>query len=271
VLAEVVRPLVDVARRSRAFERWFFIRYGDPDWHIRLRFRGDPRCLAAQVLPLLHDHAAPLLADGRIWRLDLATYEREVERYGGNAGIEFAEDLFEADSEAVLSIVEQLDIEDGADARWRLALRGCHLLLVDLGFDLAARTDVLRRSRAAFGVEHRVDKSFEGKLGQRFRPERAALETLLSARVGADHPLDPGFEALALRSDRLRGVAENLRARERAGQLTVPISHLAASFLHMHCNRLLRANHRRQELVLYDWLLRLYESEAARAQKAARV
>jgi hypothetical protein len=38
----------------------------------------------------------------------------------------------------------------------------------------------------------------------------------------------------------------------------------------MHCNRLLRAAQRQHELVLYDWLLRLYESEAARARAGRR-
>jgi thiopeptide-type bacteriocin biosynthesis protein len=267
VLTELVRPLVTAARKAKAFDRWFFIRYGDPGWHVRLRFRGDPKRLAAKVLPMLHERAAPFLESGRIWRIDLGTYEREIERYGGDDGIELAEQIFEADSEATLSIVELLDAEEGADARWRLALRGCHLLLVDLGFDLAMRTEILRRVRASFGAEHRVDKPFEGKLGARYRPERTALEALLAAPADADHPLSPGFEVLATRSERLRGVAKELGDREREGRLVVPMHEIAASLVHMHCNRLLRASQRTQELVLYDWLLRLYESEAARARR----
>ena len=48
-----------------------------------------------------------LLEDGQLWRLQLDTYEREVERYGGPEGMVLAERLFQADSEAVLEIVEQ--------------------------------------------------------------------------------------------------------------------------------------------------------------------
>jgi thiopeptide-type bacteriocin biosynthesis protein len=267
VLTDAVRPLLVRARKAKAFDHWFFIRYGDPSWHLRLRFAGDPNRLVSKVVPLLNELSRPLLANGRIWKFELGTYERETERYGGDEGIELAEELFEADSEAVLSIVEMLDADEGPDARWRLALRGCHLLLTDFELDLAARIEVLRRARTAFGAEHRVDKAFEGKLGMRFRPERTALEALLAAPVGADHPLGPGFEALATRSMRLRAICAELRARERAGRLTVSVTELAASVLHMHCNRLLPASQRMHELVLYDWLLRLYESDAARARK----
>jgi hypothetical protein len=50
----------------------------------------------------------------------------------------------------------------------------------------------------------------------------------------------------------------------RSGRLARPLADLAASFLHMHANRLLRSAQRAQELVLYDFLARLYESRAAR-------
>jgi hypothetical protein len=38
----------------------------------------------------------------------------------------------------------------------------------------------------------------------------------------------------------------------------------------MHANRLLRSAQRAQELVLYDFLDRLYEGQAARAKQAAK-
>ncbi len=40
ILRDVIAPLVAEVLGSGAAERWFFIRYGDPDWHVRLRFHG---------------------------------------------------------------------------------------------------------------------------------------------------------------------------------------------------------------------------------------
>src|SRR5262249_7768085 len=121
VLREVVQPVVESALRSGAAERWFFIRYGDPDWHLRLRFQGRPGRLQGEVLPALQAAAAPLLADGRLWRFQFDTYEREIERYGGPVGIVLAEQLFHADSEAVLALADWFTADSRGDLRWRLA------------------------------------------------------------------------------------------------------------------------------------------------------
>ncbi len=269
-LVSIVRPLVLAARDAKHIDRWFFIRYADPDWHLRVRFRGTPRNLASNVLPQLHERAAALSTSGRLWRIEIGTYEREIERYGGDEGIELAEAIFEADSDAALSILSLLDDEHGPDTRWRLALRGCHELLNDFGLDLGSRTRLVGDLRATFAAEHRIDKSFERELGKRFRAERASLESLLNATATMDYRLDPAFRILVERSDLIRPVVERLRAHEESGRLSVTLHELVADLIHLHVNRMLRSAQRAHELVFYDWLLRLYESQAARARRSPR-
>src|SRR6185436_2264047 len=59
LLRDYLAPVVEKAIDSGLASRWFFIRYGDPDWHVRLRFRGDPAKLYGELLPLLHEALAP--------------------------------------------------------------------------------------------------------------------------------------------------------------------------------------------------------------------
>src|SRR5262249_33208290 len=94
VLVEDVAPVAKEALDSGVTDRWFFIRYADPEWHVRLRFHGDPRRLRGELLPALERATEPLLADGRLWRVAHDTYEREVDRYGGAEAIELAESVF---------------------------------------------------------------------------------------------------------------------------------------------------------------------------------
>jgi thiopeptide-type bacteriocin biosynthesis protein len=266
VLRDLVRPLVEAVRRSGAADRWFFIRYGDPDWHLRLRFHGEPARLQGEVLPALQAAAAPLLEDGRLWRVQLDTYEREVERYGGAEGIVLAERLFHADSEAALALTVLLGQDTRGDTRWRLALLGMDLFLTDLGFDLDARRAVVHRTREAFAAEFCIGAEFGHQLGSKFRPEHKGLEALLDLTPGADDRLGAGVEILRRRSEGLAPVAAGLRGCARAGRLSVPPEELARSYLHMQANRLLRSAHRAQELVLYDFLDRLYHARAARGR-----
>jgi class I lanthipeptide synthase len=262
VLIHLVAAAVKRARRAKSLGGWFFDRGADAHGYIGLAIRGDSGRLP-KLLPWLHDAAAPLLADGRLLRIAVDTYARDVERYGGDQGIELAEAIFEADSDAVLAIVLRLDSAPAGDERWRLALRGCHELLVDLGLDLAVRTEVVRRAYEGLSLELRADKALEHGLGARFRKERAALDELLAAAPDGEHPLAPGLVAFAERSARLRPLAEELRARERSGHLTIPLRDLAAGFLRAHVGRLLRSDLRAQELVILGFLRRLYVSEAA--------
>jgi thiopeptide-type bacteriocin biosynthesis protein len=269
VLKELVVPLIRRATNGKWIDRWFFIRYGDPDWHLRLRCRGLPERLRTELIPSLESAVDALLADGRVWRFQFDTYEREVERYGGPEGIELAEKLFQVDSEAVVRILELLSGDEGADARWRLALRGMDMLLDDLGLTPDAKLGVVKPMRESYGREFRVDGSFERQLGAKYREERRELENVLGA-AQADHgDLAPGLAILKERSLQIAPIASTLKQLEVEGRLTVPIATLASSYLHMHANRFLRSAARAHELVLYDFLTRTYESRLARIRKAS--
>jgi class I lanthipeptide synthase len=235
-----------------------------------VRFAGDPELVNGALLGRLSAAAAEAIDAGLTWRLQLDTYEREIERYGGDDGIALAERLFTADSDATLAIVETTPRDDGAIARWQLALRGIDQLLAAFELPLAARAALVTRMRDSFGVEHGLDTALQRQLGERFRTHRAAIAELLAVPDDAgesDHDLAPGIAALAARGAVLRPMARELRAAEAAGRLDRSVDVLLDSYVHMHVNRMLTAAHRRQELVLYDLLRRHYDGIRARAPR----
>jgi lantibiotic biosynthesis protein len=264
LLNHAVAPLVRSSLFSGAADAWFFIRYADPDWHLRLRLRGEPGRLHAEVLPALEAAAAPLLETGQLSRLQLDTYEREVERYGGDRGIELAEEAFAADSDAVITIMGPLSGDAGLDLRWRLAMCGIDLLFEDLGLTLQEKRAAVLRMRDGFGREFGIGGNFRNWVSQRYRAERARLEALLEPGHDPPQPLAAGLDALRRRSVRLAPVAAELRQLDEAGRLSATISDIAMAYAHMHANRLLRSAQRAQELVLYELLGRAYSSQAGR-------
>ena len=211
-----------------------------------------------------------MLDDGRMWRLQLDTYEREIERYGGASGIELAEQLFCADSACVVDIVGMLDGDAGADARWRLALRGIDQLLDDLGFDLAQRLAVMQRSprlrspASTASTARSASSAASATSTARSASPSRACSIAPATPTATCRPASSGWPRARLANAPI--VAE-LRAAEQRGALTVSLAELAPSYIHMHVNRLIRSAQRAHELVLYDLLVRLYESRVARAKQ----
>lgn len=265
LLLERLAPLLREHQASGAVDRWFFLRYGDPDWHLRLRLHGAPDRLRAEVLPALERCAAAALADGTLRKMQLDTYERELERYGGDEIVPLSEEIFCIDSAAVSSILSEVSRDDGA--RWRLTLRGIDQLLVDLGLSLEQRHELMRASRIGLGREYSSESVLAKQVGDRFRKERLALEKLLDPDHDSSSPWRSPLEALAQRSCRLRQVVPQLQRRIDARASSAGLVELAGSYVHMHANRMLSASARAQERVLYDFLERIYEGRIARAKK----
>ncbi|MGJ7021090.1 thiopeptide-type bacteriocin biosynthesis protein [Streptomyces griseorubens] len=92
-------------------DRWFFVRYQDPDPHLRLRFHGDGEALNGRVLPALSRASRVLVESGALRSMTLDTYRPESDRYGGEALQEAAERLFRTDS---LSAIVHLRAARGA-------------------------------------------------------------------------------------------------------------------------------------------------------------
>ncbi len=266
VLKDLVGPLATKALGEKIASRWFFVRYGDPRWHLRVRFLGRPERLWSDLLPELRARAAPWLEDGRIWSFRLDTYEREVERYGGPDGIELAEILAHHDSESVIRILDLLEYEAGTEVRWRLLLWSMARWLSDLGFETERQIAIFERMSQRYRREFGGGKVLRGQLAQRLRKFRRELEALLEAGPGSDHPLAPGLQLLDERSRRWQSTLESLRRAAWEGRLTRSLEELAPSYLHMSANRILRAAGRPQELVVTDFLSRLLRSRLARSR-----
>lgn len=252
VLREAVAPFV--ASLGDAVDGWFFIRYSDPDTHLRVRFTGEPQRLYGQVLPAFRAALAPLMEQGVVRRVVLDTYRREVARYGGPEGVRAAERVFGADSDFVLAVLGVAGGDEGLDVRWRLAVAGTDRLLADAGVPLDERRAAVKTWRDGYVREQGdTGDSAKRRSGRLFRDERAALAALLDGEATSP-ALRVGLAALDRRSE----VAAPFLRQVPPGTL--------GSHVHMHVNRMLRAAQRTQELVVLDLLDRLYAARMARSK-----
>lgn len=261
LLIDKLAPLLSSLSAERTIERWFFIRYADPEPHLRLRFQAPNHALCLELNRVL----GSLLVDRRLWKIQFDTYQREIERYGGLAGTMASEEVFCADSEAVLGILQTLEGDNGLDSRWKIALLGIDTLLTDCEFGLDKRLRLMDRLRKSFDKEFNVSAPARQKLSERFRRERPELHAMLFREAGgrnADYEI--ARRAFARRSVRTRVAITSLLALEQRGELASNFVDIVGSYIHMHVNRLIRSSPRAHELVLYDFLYRLYDGNRAR-------
>jgi len=262
VLNETLVPLLERAERQGVVDQWFFVRYADPDWHLRVRAQGEPGALLRELIPQLTRGTQQLAAGGLSWKTELGTYEREVERYGGDAGIELAERIFAADSGYAAQCLRSIGADQ--DVRWHLTVAGLDTLLGALGFDLPGKLEVTTALASSFGREL-GGSNLDKQLADRFRTHRRRIEAILAPDaeqgLSAEHRTIVGAFA-----DRLRQPADALARAAAAQTLCRPLPHIAASLLHMHVNRMVRGDARAQEAVLYDLLRRTYRSALGRAR-----
>lgn len=194
-------------------DRWFFIRYADPDPHLRLRLHGDQALLNGVVLPRLHDMAGQLAADGLARGLRLDSYVPETERYGGPALIGAAEEVFHADSQLVL---EQL----AAPTDDRILSTAFAVTDLVRAFHRGYGGGWRRWLTATYPKQEQHHKAFAAR-------RRAALATI----TPHDLPDPQSQHAAAERLGRL------VRAQEERGALSASADAVLASLVHMHCNR----------------------------------
>jgi thiopeptide-type bacteriocin biosynthesis protein len=229
VLANSLFDIAEDAVASGMAEEWFFIRYADPDAHIRLRLRSGPTTVAADLLRHVCEWATGLMQAGVCLRFGFDTYDRELERYGGSAGMAIAESIFFADSRAVCRLLRLIQTHRLALEPRLLAVLSIDDLLAGLGLDESAR-----HSWYCMAVPRRDDT------GEEYRQVKVLLRTLLGAptslasQAGGQQVLD----VLADRRQALAHCAERLQAAHRRSEVPQPLDALLRSYVHLHCNRL---------------------------------
>jgi lantibiotic biosynthesis protein len=247
LLAGPVREFCDRQVRAARCASWFFIRYSDPQPHLRVRFRGDPNRMLAELLPEVCAWGSELMVAEQISHFSFDTYEREIERYGGPAGLAWAEAFFGVDSASTAEMLSMLSNRTSSD---RLALLAVSVdqLLADLGLEDADRLGWYKRQVTSRHIG-----------GEEYRECKTMLRAWFSPLQGGDSW--PSWLRGLLQS-RQRSV-EGLRKRwidlQKHAALTTSPDSILRSLVHMHCNRIVGADRGAEGKVL-GMLLRLRES-----------
>jgi thiopeptide-type bacteriocin biosynthesis protein len=252
VICDSMFTLAENAVACQFADSWFFIRYADPEPHIRLRFHGRAEVLTHQLFGHVCDWANRLMADGLCLKLQFDTYEQEVERFGGAKGMAIAESIFAADSRSAIRIMHHLRAKLWPHDQTTLIALSIDNLLRALALSSRDRLNWYKKQANPGGQD----------VGTEYRKRKDVLRPALAepARLFA------GYEngaALASIFDEHRvaisSAAQCLRELSDTGELQQPLDSLFSSFVHLHVNRLGALNALPEQTIL-SLLLRVRES-----------
>lgn len=259
ILAEAIKPLADELLSHGLIDQYFFIRYYDPEFHIRLRFHLIDTERIGTVISLVNNYLQPFLENGFIWKEQVESYTRELERYGSNA-IEIAESFFYYDSVTLLEMLALTEGDAREEIRWIWAIRAIDELLNSFNFSLQQKSAVMTVLKEFSAAEFAVDKPLTLQLNDRYREHKQTIEQIMNEGHETKTEVFPLIEILYKKKTSCSALAEEIIKLDKNKDLAVPLNSFISSLIHMMVNRIIKADPRLHEMVIYNFTSRYYQS-----------
>lgn len=245
ILRDTVPFFIEDIKNQKILKNWFFIRYNDPEPHLRLRIRLKNIGFFGDLIKIFNNHFDPLITNFTISKIQLDTYSREIERYR-DINYDYTESFFEYDSEAILNylvIEPRLD-----DEKYKLyySFFAIDSFLDICGFNLSKKHEVLRNLQKSFKTEFSISSFTKKELLNSFREFEVNIENVIKKMTFTN----------------LTDIVDFRNSRIKNTNVDLCLSSLyISSFIHMSINRQFTSRQREYELIIYDHLFRFYEKK----------
>ena len=248
LLVEEIQPLVQELTQEERINQWFYLRYSDPQPHLRLRFLSpntEHRNYLQQRIPVA---LSSYFQKDLIWKVQMDTYNRELERYGTTT-IELSEYVFSVNSQLCLNVLEHLTDDTHV---FLISLKVIDELLNSFGYTLDEKINLSKENFEAFKEEFNADKQFKKQLNIKYQQLKEGINSTLKASISS-------FEFLKtheLYNETYLQVLQRLKVG--LSEEAIALDDYLSSQIHMFINRIFRDKLRLHELVCYSCLYRYY-------------
>ncbi|MGN8072134.1 lantibiotic dehydratase [Mucilaginibacter sp. SG564] len=251
LLCDEILPLITTIEK-REVSSWFFIRYQESGYHLRLRLKVNPADVGP-VMIKLNDQLNASLQAHEIKKLQTDTYAREIERYGADI-IELIEDFFCDSSKLIIHFIKA---RMPFYSHHSLAIINMDELLALFMPSIVDQISFLELVSDSFYQEFSGTKALKVDLDLKYRELKNEIQSRLH---------DPYcFKTLKLDKHHHDFLQQaNLLAKKAARFGAERKIALLADMIHMHFNRLFTEDEREQEYIVYHCMLKYKLSVKAR-------
>lgn len=245
-----ILPIADKLYKHQLIDSCFFIRYNDPDFHIRLRFKTRNN---NELLNILTPMWNQLIKEQKISKVVVDTYMQETKRYD-RINIELIESIFSVDSYSCILILKQLQLigADLSNMRWMLSMKMIDGMLNALKYNYMEKYDLISNLATCFKQEfHFTTPDYTKQISKKYRIYLSEIE-----RIMKDDSVSPLIEKLiSNREEKLIPLFTKLQLNANNTERII------GSIIHMYMNRWFRTQNRLYEMIIYSFLEKYYKQQ----------
>lgn len=258
LLVKHILPLFNRWLGSGFLNQWFFVRYGDPEYHLRVRLNIDP-VNTGLLIRGFTNALAPLVNAGIISDLQTGVYEREIERYGADI-IQDLERSFCSSTHLICKFFSIL-MENGTDdyALFEFTYFTLNILLNSFKYELADKNRLFEQFYHYMSPEFKCSDKTKDQLKRKFREIRSANKFLPKQGFLVKYKVSVEIDYFRYSHQQLNHLTSSWPLSRK--------DELVGDIIHMHLNRVFSSSTRRNELVVYYCLWRHFTSELGRQNK----
>ncbi|MRX69342.1 thiopeptide-type bacteriocin biosynthesis domain-containing protein [Flavobacterium resistens] len=252
ILLENLEPVIAELELNKQIKRWFFIRYNDPEAHIRLRFLVDKTNDLLTVINALQPIFSQLMKDNLVWKIQTDTYQREIERYGFKT-MDASEFFFWNDSKMILQYLLLQSAFSERETPLFFSFLAIDSFLNSFELSALEKLALMDKLQIAFKKEFQIDKAQKKNLDLNYRTLYPKIKCFLETSNKNDFP--EIFSIIMEKSNNIKEVVSNIR-----NEIEIPLNDFLSSHIHMMLNRQYTSKQRIYELLIYDHMYRYYKT-----------
>ena len=247
ILAKVILPFLK--SQHKRIKNWFFIRYNEKGYHLRLRIQAEETDLGILLVAL----RKKLESGGHhklVRNYQGDTYQREIERYGHRL-INDIERFFGAGSELVIWAVKYRQTDKPVWNEFELALISANQIISCMLPGYERRLIFISEVVESFLTEFKADKVFKVAIDNKYRKMKVEIADLLGHKIKLK-----AFKSFITEIKKIDELTAHYSPDKRSA--------LVADLVHMQLNRTFSIKQRQQELLVYYCLQKYLVSCMAR-------
>ena len=249
LIGNELHDLIKQFNKTGSIHQWFFIRYYDPEPHLRFRLKVKDGHIG-DVTAKFNSILKKKVVNNAIRNIQIDTYSRELERYGDNH-IATVEKISQCSSNIACHFFRQKEITD--QDLLPAIIKTIDDILNHYFADMINKEKFAAYLVECMGIEFELDKKLEIQLNDKYRKLRPLFSNIADKSSRQK-------QKTRLLSNELHIYLNELE-KELVKEPEIIRQNLYKDIIHMHVNRMLKDNHRKQEFIIYNLLQKYYHTE----------